>query len=138
MDKEKTLKQITDRSKNTMVGNMGIELTDIGQQFICGKMPVDHRTKTPFGVLHGGSSVALAETLGSIIGGFQVDGETQTVVGIDINASHLKSVSDGWVYGKAEAVRIGRKIQVWDINIKDENQKMVCKSRLTLAVINKR
>jgi 1,4-dihydroxy-2-naphthoyl-CoA hydrolase len=138
MDKEKTLKQITDRSKNTMVGNMGIELTDIGQQFICGKMPVDHRTKTPFGVLRGGSSVALAETLGSIIGGFQVDGETQTVVGIDINASHLKSVSDGWVYGKAEAVRIGRKIQVWDINIKDENQKMVCKSRLTLAVINKR
>lgn len=138
MDKEKTLKQITDRSKNTMVGNMGIELTDIGQQFICGKMPVDHRTKTPFGVLHGGSSVALAETLGSIIGGFQVDGEAQTVVGIDINASHLKSVSDGWVYGKAEAVRIGRKIQVWDINIKDENQKMVCKSRLTLAVINKR
>jgi 1,4-dihydroxy-2-naphthoyl-CoA hydrolase len=138
VDKEKTLKQITDRSKNTMVGNMGIELTDIGQQFICGKMPVDHRTKTPFGVLHGGSSVALAETLGSIIGGFQVDGETQTVVGIDINASHLKSVSDGWVYGKAEAVRIGRKIQVWDINIKDENQKMVCKSRLTLAVINKR
>ena len=138
MDKEKTLKQITDRSKNTMVGNMGIELTDIGQQFICGKMPVDHRTKTPFGVLHGGSSVALAETLGSIIGGFQVDGETQTVVGIDINASHLKSVSDGWVYGKAEAVRIGRKIQVWDINIKDENQNMVCKSRLTLAVINKR
>ena len=138
MDKEKTLKQITDRSKNTMVGNMGIELTDIGQQFICGKMPVDYRTKTPFGVLHGGSSVALAETLGSIIGGFQVDSETQTVVGIDINASHLKSVSGGWVYGKSEAVRIGRKIQVWDINIKDENQNMVCKSRLTLAVINKR
>ena len=138
MDKEKTLIQITERSKNTMVGNMGIELTDIGDQFICGKMPVDHRTKTPFGVLHGGSSVALAETLGSIIGGFQVNRETQTVVGIDINASHLKSVSDGWVYGRAESVRIGSKIQVWDINIKDENQNMVCKSRLTIAVINKR
>ena len=138
MDKEKTLIQITERSKNTMVGNMGIELTDIGDQFICGKMPVDHRTKTPFGVLHGGSSVALAETFGSIIGGFQVNRETQPVVGIDINASHLKSVSDGWVYGRAESVRIGSKIQVWDINIKDENQNMVCKSRLTLAVINKR
>ena len=138
MDKEKTIKQITERSKKTMVGNMGIELTDIGEQFICGKMPVDHRTKTPFGMLHGGSSVALSETLGSIIGGFQVNRETQPVVGIDINASHLKLVSDGWVYGRAEAVRIGSKIQVWDINIKDENQNMVCKSRLTLAVINKR
>ncbi|MDP7028465.1 MAG: hotdog fold thioesterase, partial [Candidatus Marinimicrobia bacterium] len=86
----------------------------------------------------GGASVALAETLGSIGGGLQVDLDTQSVVGIEINASHLNPVSSGWVYGRADAVRVGKKIQVWEIVIKDQNQSIVCKSRLTLAVINKR
>jgi len=137
MDKEKIIKAITIHSENTMVGHLGIEITDIGKRYICGKMPVDDRTKQPFGILHGGSNVAFAETLGSIIGGLQIDEDTQSVVGIDINASHLRSVSDGWVYGKAEPVRIGRKIQVWEINITDEDQNKICTSRLTLAVINK-
>ena len=138
MDKEKYLNRINERSKNTLVETLGIEITDIGEQYIAGRMPVDHRTKQPFGVLHGGASVALAETLGSIGGGLQVDVDTQSVVGIEINASHLKPVSSGWVYGRADAVRGGKKIQVWEIVIKDQNQSIVCKSRLTLAVINKR
>ena len=138
MDKEKYLNRINERSKNTLVETLGIEITDIGEQYIAGRMPVDHRTKQPFGVLHGGASVALAETLGSIGGGLRVDIDTQSVVGIEINASHLKPVSSGWVYGRADAVRVGKKIQVWEIVIKDQNQSIVCKSRLTLAVINKR
>ena len=138
MDKEKYLNRINERSKNTLVETLGIEITDIGEQYIAGRMPVDHRTKQPFGVLHGGASVALAETLGSIGGGLQVDLDTQSVVGIEINASHLNPVSSGWVYGRADAVRVGKKIQVWEIVIKDQNQSIVCKSRLTLAVINKR
>ena len=137
MDKEKTLIQITERSKNTMVGNMGIELTDIGDQFICGKMPVDHRTIQPFGLLHGGASAALAETLGSIAGGMHVNRDTQTVVGVEINCNHLRSTRDGWVHGKATPIKLGRKIQVWNIEIKNDDEKMVAVSRLTLAVIKK-
>jgi len=137
MNKENYINHIQERTRGTLLEALGIEITDIGEQFISGKMPVDNRTKQPFGLLHGGASVALAETLGSIGGGLQIDEETQSVVGIDINASHLKSVSTGWVYGKANAVRIGKTIQVWEIVITDQNQNLVCKSRLTLAVIKK-
>ena len=138
MNKENYINHIQERTRGTLLEALGIEITDIGEQFISGKMPVDNRTKQPFGILHGGANVAFAETLGSIGGGLQVDTDTQSVVGIEINASHLKPVSSGWVYGTADAVRIGKKIQVWGIVIKDQNQNIVCKSRLTLAVINKR
>ena len=137
MDKLTILEKIRERSSSTLVGRLGIEITDIGNQYISGKMPVDDRTKQPFGLLHGGASVALAETLGSIGAGNQVNLETHSVVGIEINASHIKAVQDGWVFGIATAVRIGRKIQVWEIEIKDDNDSVVCKSRLTLAVIEK-
>ena len=135
MDKEYLLEKFKDKTASTMVEALGIEVTDFGDQYICGKMPVDHRTKQPFGLLHGGASVALAETLGSMGAGMQIDLNTHAVVGIEINASHLKSVKDGWVFGRATAVRVGRKIQVWEINIVDEKENLVCKSRLTLAVI---
>jgi|TARA_B110000438_G_scaffold101878_1_gene100757 1,4-dihydroxy-2-naphthoyl-CoA hydrolase len=138
MDKLTILEKIRERSSSTLVGRLGIEITDIGNQYISGKMPVDDRTKQPFGLLHGGASVALAETLGSIGAGNQVNLETHSVVGIEINASHIKAVQDGWVFGIATAVRIGRKIQVWEIEIKDDNDSVVCKSRLTLAVIEKK
>ena len=138
MDKEKYLNGIIERSPNTLLESLGIEITNIGEKYVSGKMPVNHKTKQPFGVLHGGASVALAETLGSIGGGIQIDRNKQSVVGIDINASHLRSVSSGWVYGRADAVRIGKKIQVWEIAIEDQKQNLVCKSILTLAVINKR
>ena len=135
MDKEYLLEQFKDKTASTMVEALGIEVTDFGDQYICGKMPVDHRTKQPFGLLHGGASVALAETLGSMGAGMQIDLNTHAVVGIEINASHLKAVKDGWVFGRATAVRVGRKIQVWKIDIEDEKGNLVCKSRLTLAVI---
>ena len=135
MDKEYLLKKFKDKTASTMVEALGIEVTDFGDQYICGKMPVDHRTKQPFGLLHGGASVALAETLGSMGAGMQIDRNTHAVVGIEINASHLKAVKDGWVFGRATAVRIGRRIQVWEINIVDEKENLVCKSRLSLAVI---
>ena len=137
MDKKEILRKIEERTGNTMVSTIGIEITDFGEEYLCGKMPVDDRTKQPFGLLHGGASVALAETLGSMGAGMHVDLENYSVVGIEINSSHLKAMKDGWVYGKAIPIRIGRKIQVWDIDIKDEKDNMVCKSRLTLAVIKK-
>ena len=137
MDKEYLLEKFKDHSASTMVETLGIEVTDFGDQFICGKMPVDHRTKQPFGLLHGGASVALAETLGSMGAGMQIDLNTHAVVGIEINASHLKTVADGWVFGRATAVRVGRKIQVWEIDITDEQKNTICKSRLSLAVIEK-
>ena len=135
MDKEYLLGKFKDKTASTMVEALGIEVTDFGDQYICGKMPVDHRTKQPFGLLHGGASVALAETLGSMGAGMQIDLNAHAVVGIEINASHLKAVKDGWVFGRATAVRVGRKIQVWKIDIEDEKENLVCKSRLTLAVI---
>jgi 1,4-dihydroxy-2-naphthoyl-CoA hydrolase len=138
MEKQKKLKRINDSIQNTMTSTIGIEITDIGDDFICGKMPVDERTTQPFGLLHGGASAALAETLGSIGGGIKVYSNNETVVGIEINANHLKSVRDGWVYGKATPIRIGKKIQVWNIEITNEDDDLICVSRLTLAVIPKK
>ena len=137
MDKKNIIKLISDRAKGTMVSALGIEITDLGDEYISGKMPVDERTKQPFGLLHGGASAAFAETLGSIGAGNQVNLEQYSVVGIELNSSHLKAVKSGWVYGRATPIRIGRTIQVWDINITNEKDEAVCKSRLTLAVIKK-
>ena len=128
---------MNDFQKNTIIEVLGIEITDFGPEYFCGKMPVDHRTVQPYGLLHGGASAVLAESLGSIAGGMQVNRDTQTVVGVEINCNHLRSARDGWVYGKATPVKIGRKIQVWNIEIKNDDGKMVAVSRLTLAVIDK-
>ena len=138
MEKQEKLKRINDSIQNTMTSTIGIEITDIGDDFICGKMPVDERTTQPFGLLHGGASAALAETLGSIGGGIKVYSNNETVVGIEINANHLKSARDGWVYGKAAPIRIGKKIQVWNIEITNDSNDIICVSRLTLAVIPKK
>ena len=130
--------QIDYNVQDTLQSAIGIEITDIEDGIVCGKMPVDKRTKQPFGLLHGGASVALAETLGSIGGGIKVYSNNETVVGIEINVNHLKSVRDGWVYGKATPIRIGKKIQVWNIEITNEDDDLICVSRLTLAVIPKK
>ena len=137
MNKKKILKKINDKVENTMVSTLGIEITDFGDQYISGKMPVDQRTIQPFGLLHGGASAAFAETLGSMGAGSQIDLVKYSVVGIELNSSHLKAVKEGWVYGKATPIRIGRTIQVWDIIINNGKNDIVCKSRLTLAVIKK-
>ena len=137
MNKNKALQKMNDFQKNTIIEVLGIEITDFGPEYFCGKMPVDNRTVQPYGLLHGGASVVLAESLGSIAGGMQVNRDTQTVVGVEINCNHLRSARDGWVYGKATPLKIGRKIQVWNIEIKNDDGKMVAFSRLTLSVIGK-
>ena len=134
MDKQEKIHQINYDGKNTIISALGIEITDVGDDYICGKMPVDHRTKQPFGLLHGGASAALAETLGSYGGGIKVCDNNETVVGIAINSNHVKSVRDGWVFGKATPIKISNKIQVWEIKITNEENELICICSLTLAV----
>ena len=129
------IKQINSKAAKTLVGNLGIVITKVDENSVLGKMPVDKRTIQPFGLLHGGASAAFAETLGSIGGNGQINYKTHSVVGIELNSSHLRPASAGWVYGKATPLRVGKTIQVWDIIITNENKKIVSKSRLTLAVI---
>ncbi|MEN7550293.1 hotdog fold thioesterase [Rapidithrix thailandica] len=117
--------------------HLGIEFTELGDNYLCARMPVDHRTKQPMGLLHGGASVVLAETLGSVGGNLLVAHENKYCVGVEVNANHLKSVKEGFVMGRAEAVHIGRKIQVWEIKITNEQGQLTCISRLTLAVMNR-
>ena len=138
MEKNTILQKINEFQKNTMTENIGIEITDFGIDFIKGKMPVNNKTKQPFGLLHGGASAAFAETLGSIGANMSIDSNNYSAVGIELNVSHLKSITNGWVFGNATAVKIGKKIQVWEITIKDHNQNKVCSGRLTLAILQKR
>lgn len=125
---------VNEINKNTLVSHLGIEITEIGDDYIKSKMPVDQRTKQPMGLLHGGASVVLSESVGSI-GGWLVVGDTsKTVVGIDINAHHLKSAKTGFVYGLTKPVRLGNTIHVWSTEIFDDHHDLVCSSSLTLLV----
>ena len=135
METKDKARKINEFNAKTMVGHIGIEIMEVGENFVSGRMPVDERTTQPYGLLHGGASVAFAESLGSLAGSLHVDLEKVAVVGIEINANHLKSVRSGWVYGKATPVKIGKRIQVWNINITNEDNEDVCISRLTLAVV---
>ena len=137
MDKKHVIEKVNKSFQDTMMSVLGIEITDFGDDYISGKMPVDTRTKQPFGLLHGGASAAFAETLGSIGAVKHVDLEEYSVVGVELNSSHLKAVRAGWVFGKATPIRVGRTMQVWDIDIKNQEGDLVCKSRLTLAVIKR-
>ena len=137
MDKKHVIEKVNNSFQDTMMSVLGIEITDFGDDYISGKMPVDTRTKQPFGLLHGGASAAFAETLGSIGAGNHVDLNEYSVVGVELNSSHLKAVRTGWVFGKATPIRVGRTMQVWGIDIKNQEDDLICKSRLTLAVIKK-
>jgi 1,4-dihydroxy-2-naphthoyl-CoA hydrolase len=132
-----TIDQLNFLSKNTLAEVLGMEFTEVGDQYICGRMPVDQRTHQPMGLLHGGASVALAETLGSVGASLQIDPARQACVGVEINANHVKSVRQGFVYGRATAIHIGRKTQVWEIRITTEGGDLVCISRLTVAVLDR-
>lgn len=133
------LDNIKAMSKNTLVEALGIEITDIGKDFISGKMPVDERTVQPAGILHGGASVALAETLGSIAGNCCIDNDKQYCVGLEINANHIRPVFKGeWVYATSRAIHIGKKTQIWETKIYNESKKIVCISRLTLSINDKK
>lgn len=125
-------------ARDTLVAHLGIEVTAIGEDSITGTMPVDARTRQPFGLLHGGASVALAETLGSIAAGLCLDLEREIAVGLEINANHLRAVTQGTVTGVATAIHVGRSTQVWDIRIHDDAGRPVCVSRLTMAVVQRK
>ena len=132
---EFTLEGLNNINSESMVDHVGIKFTEIGDDYLTATMPVDHRTKQPMGLLHGGASVVLAESLGSVAGLMCVDGQEFTTVGVEINANHLKSVTSGIVTGTAKPVRIGRTMQVWNIEIKNEAGQLTCVSRFTLMVI---
>lgn len=136
--KNVSLEFLNGLGKNTMAERIGIVITEIGSDYLKGKMPVDNGTVQPHGILHGGASVALAETLGSIAGTLVLDPEKEYCVGLEINANHIRSVRNGFVYGTASPIHIGRKTQVWEIRIEDESKKLVCISRLTLAVLSRK
>ncbi len=116
------------------IGHLGIELTELGADFLRGRMPVDARTKQPYGLLHGGSSALLAETLASVAANLCIEEGEGQAVGLELNCNHLRAATSGWVIGTARPLHVGRSTQVWDIRIEDEQARLVCASRLTLAV----
>ncbi len=136
-DPNLTVDHIQPLGKNTMAEHLGIEFTEVGEDFIKGRMPVDNRTLQPYGLLHGGASVALAETLGSVGAAFVVDRRLYNAVGLEINANHVRGVREGFVTGIARPIHTGKSTQVWEIRITDERDKLVCISRLTVAIIPK-
>jgi 1,4-dihydroxy-2-naphthoyl-CoA hydrolase len=131
---ELNLAELSSLGKGTMGEHLGIEWVELGADFIKARMPVDHRTKQPYGLLHGGASVALAETLGSVGAALSVDPARYIAVGMEINANHIRSVRDGYVTGTTRPVHRGATTQVWEIRIEDERGKLVCISRLTVAI----
>ncbi|MBG6241782.1 MAG: hotdog fold thioesterase [Candidatus Symbiopectobacterium sp. Dall1.0] len=129
-----TLEQIDQHSQGCMMEHLGIRFTRIEEDTLEGRMPVDARTRQSFGLLHGGASVVLAESLGSVAGYLCTEGE-QRVVGMEINANHLRAVTSGEVRGVCRALHVGRSNQVWQIDIYDDTQRLCCTSRLTTAVV---
>lgn len=121
-----------------MVEHLGIKFTGVGEDFLEATMPVDHRTKQPMGLLHGGANVVLAETLGSVASSLMVDQETHFCVGLEINANHLKAITNGTVRGVTTAIHIGKKTQVWETKIYSEKEELSCISRITIAVLEKK
>ncbi len=121
---------------DTITKHLGIEFTEAGEGYLTARMPVDGRTHQPFGILHGGASVVLAESLGSVASWMLLDDPArQRAVGLEVNANHLRAVRSGWVYGRCTPIHTGRTTHVWDIRITDEQGKLVCISRLTVAII---
>lgn len=135
--KDFTIEELNGRPKNHIGALLGIEFTKIGDDFIEGTMPVDERTHQPAGILHGGASVVLAETLGSIASYMLIDPEKYVAVGLEVNANHLRPVKSGLVKGICTPIHIGAKTHIWDIKLFNDRGKMSCISRLTVAVINK-
>ena len=132
-----TLDQLKERSKNTLAEHLGIEYLEIGDDYLKAKMPVDYRTKQTAGLLHGGASVVLAETLGSIAAGLCVNREKKSIVGLEINANHIRPVTEGWVTGVTKPIHVGNTTQIWEIKIYNDQDKLICISRLTVANIDK-
>ena len=132
-----SVEQLQEHSRNTLAETIGIRISQIGPDFLSATMPVTSTTHQPMGVLHGGASVALAETVGSLAANMCVDQERYVCMGQEINANHLRPVSSGLVTATARPYHIGKRTHVWSIEIRDEQQKLVCISRLTMAVVDR-
>ena len=135
-DKDFSLAHLAHLGHNTMGAHLGMEFSEVGPDFLAGTMPVDHRTKQPYGLLHGGASVALAETLGSVGAAHVIDHHKYKCVGLEINANHISPARSGLVTGIAKPIHIGKTTQVWEIKIFSEAKKLVCISRLTVAILS--
>src|SRR5690606_37509755 len=135
INKEITVESLNSMGKGSMIEHLGIVFTEIGSDYLSATMPVDHRTKQPHGLLHGGASVVLAETLGSVAANSVIDTSKYYCVGLDINATHIRSAKSGYVIGTTKALHIGKTTQVWEIIIQDQDSQLVCISRLTMAVL---
>ena len=132
------LDRINAWNSNTLIEHLGMRVTEIGDDWLRATMPVDARTFQPYGLLHGGASVALAESLGSLGANLVLDSDSEMAVGLDINANHVRAVTSGLVSGTARPIHLGRSTQVWEIRIEDEQQHLTCISRLTMAVVPRR
>ena len=133
-----TLEALNARGKNTMVEWLGIECIEIGDDFLAARMPVDHRTRQLLGIMHGGASCVLAETVGRIASNLVLNSQTHYSVGLSIYTSHFRSVKEGYVIGTATAIHLGKTTQVWNIAIKTEEGKLVSDTRLTMAVLERK
>ena len=131
------LEEMNRQSEGTLVQHIGIEYVAVGDDFLAATLPVDERTVQPYGILHGGASVVLAETLGSAAAMHCIDPERQICVGLDINANHIRSVRQGRVTGTASPAHLGKSTQVWEIRISDEESRLVCLSRITMAILQR-
>lgn len=132
-----SLEEISEVRESTMTAHLGIEFTEIGDRYLKGKMPIDHRTLQPFGIMHGGASCVLAETLGSVAGCYCVNRNKQICVGLSINTNHVSMARKGYVHGVAEPVHLGKKTQIWDIVITDDEARKISTNRLTLIVLDR-
>jgi 1,4-dihydroxy-2-naphthoyl-CoA hydrolase len=132
-----SLEKLNTFAKNTMNEYIGIEFVEVGENFLRARMPVDHRTKQAYGLLHGGASATLAETIGSVASIMVVDPETHYCVGVEINANHIRSAREGHVTATATPLHLGASSHVWDIRILDDRLKLICVSRLTVYVLKK-
>ena len=133
-----TVAQLNEMRKSTLVEHLNIIYTAIGPTFIEATMPVNDQTRQPYGILHGGASAALAETLGSVGSYYCIDNENFFSVGLEINANHVRSVSEGFVKGRATIVHEGKSTHIWDIRITNEKEQLICISRLTVAILKKK
>ena len=124
------------RWTNCIIDRLGIEMVEAGADFLKGRMPVDERTRQPAGILHGGASVVLAETLASCAAAFTLDRSKQHCVGLSINANHVRSIKEGYVIGVASPLHIGRTTQIWQVLITDQQDRLVCVSRVTMAILD--
>lgn len=131
------LEQIAAMGQNTMVSHLGIEFTEIGDDFLVAKMPVDHRTIQPAGIMHGGASAALAETLGSVGSALRLDLNRQGPVGLELNINHIRAVDSGYVIGTARALHLGQRTHVWEIKIENEAGQLVSAGRLTVMIVTR-